>query len=135
MSESYDSSPLLVIESVVNDADAQAEELVKPAHPFRVAFGQVVVDGDDVDAFAFERIQICRQRRDQRFSFTGLHFGDPALVQNDAADELHVEVPHVQDAFAGFAHDGESFRQNVLERFTRSNRCLNSAVLDGVVRW
>ena len=36
-------------------ADGQAEEPVHPAHPLGVALGQVVVDGDDVDAVAGER--------------------------------------------------------------------------------
>jgi hypothetical protein len=37
---------------VLDDADRHAEEAVDPAHPFRVAAGEVVVDGDDVDALA-----------------------------------------------------------------------------------
>ncbi len=73
----------------------QAEEGVELAHPLRVALGQVVVDRDHVNAAAGKRIQIHRQGGDQRFTFTGLHFGDLALMQNDAADELHVEVPHL----------------------------------------
>src|ERR1039458_1463412 len=39
---------------------------------------------------------------DQRFSFTGAHFGDFAAVEDDAADQLHVEVAHVEEAAAGF---------------------------------
>ena len=111
-------------------ADRQSEKLVEPAHPFRVASGQVIVDGNDVDAFAFKRIQIGGQRGDQRFSFTGLHLGDLALVQHIAADQLHVEVPHVQDALAGFARYRECFGKDVVERTNRSAmRCLNSGVL------
>ena len=116
ISESIGLAPLLVVDAVLNDADGQSEKLVEPAHPFRVALGQVVVDGDDVNALAFERIQIGRQRGDQRLSFTGLHFRDPALMQNDTADELHVEMPHVQDALAGFANDCEGFRKQVVQR-------------------
>ena len=37
-------------------------------------------------------------------------------MQNRAADELHVEMPHVEDAAAGFAADGEGFDQQVVER-------------------
>ena len=40
-----------------------------------------------------------------------------AAVQHHAADELHVEVPHVEDAPAGFAHDRERFGQQRVERF------------------
>ena len=94
----------------------QAEELVEAAHPLRVALGQVVVDRDDVDALAVERVQIARQGGDQRLAFAGLHFGDFAAVQHHAADQLHVEMPHVEDAAAGFADHGEGLDQQVVER-------------------
>jgi len=29
---------------------------------------------------------------DQRLTFTGAHFGDLAVMQDDAADQLHIEV-------------------------------------------
>ena len=77
-----------------------AEEPVEPAHPLGVASGQVVVHGDDVDALAFEGVEVRGQRGDERLAFTGLHLGDPAAVQDDAADQLHVEVPHVEHAAA-----------------------------------
>ena len=37
-------------------------------------------------------------------------------MQDDAADQLHVEVAHVEDAAAGFADDGEGFDEQVVER-------------------
>jgi hypothetical protein len=63
-----------------------------PAHPLGVAAGQVVVDGDHVDALAGERVQIHGQRGDQRLAFAGLHLRDFAAMQDDAADQLHVEA-------------------------------------------
>ena len=101
-----------------NDADTQSEKLVEPSHPFRVAPGQVVVDGNDVNAFASEGVQVRGQRGDQRLSFTGLHLGDLALVQRISTDELHVEVPHVQDSFAGFTRYRECFGKDVVQRGT-----------------
>jgi hypothetical protein len=77
------------------------------AHPFGVALGEVVVDGDDVDALAGERVEIDRQRRDQRLAFAGAHFGDRAVVQHHAADQLHVEMAHAEHALGGFANRGE----------------------------
>ena len=96
--------------------DRQAEKLVDAAHPLGVAFGQIVVDGDDVDAFARKRIQIGGRGGDQRLAFTGFHFGDLAFVQHHAADHLHVEMPHVEHAAAGFAHYRESFGKKIVER-------------------
>ena len=83
---------LLVVEAVHDHADGQAEELVDLAHPFGVALGEIVVDGDDMDARAGERVEIDGERGDQRLAFAGLHLGDRALVQDHAADELHVEM-------------------------------------------
>ena len=103
-------APLLVIETMLDHADTQPEKLVKPAHPFRIAAGQVIVDRDNVDALARQRVQVRRQRRDQGFTFTGLHFRNSALVKHVSADELHVEMPHIQDALTCFADNGENFR-------------------------
>ena len=87
------------------------------AHPLRVALGQIVVDRDHVDAAPAERVEINRQGRDQGFAFAGLHFRDRALMQHHAADQLHVEVAHVEYAAAGLAHHGESFHQNFVQNF------------------
>ena len=117
---------------VLNAADGQAEETVKLAHPFRVAPGQVIVHRHEMRAAAGERVQIKRQRRDQRLAFAGRHFRDPAAMQNDAADQLHIEVHHVpghrliadrecvlpfgQPARRVF-HNRKRFRQNLIELF------------------
>ena len=105
----------LVVQIVDDDADGEAEELMELAHPLGVAAGEVVVDGDDVDALAFEGIEIGRQGGDEGLAFTGLHFGDFAFVKHHAADQLHVEVAHVEDAASGFADYGEGFDQEIVE--------------------
>ena len=101
----------------IDHADAQAQPVVQLAHPCRVAAGQVVVDGDDVDALAFQRIEVDRQRGDEGLAFAGAHFGDLAQVQDHAADQLHVVVAHAEHALGGLAADGEGFRQELVERF------------------
>ena len=95
--------------------DGQAEEPVDGAHPLRVALGQVIVDGDDVDALAAEGVEVGGQGRDERFSFARLHLGDLALVEDDAADELDVEVAHLRRAAGGLADDGEGLDEDVVE--------------------
>ncbi len=87
-----------------DDADVEAEKAVHPAHPLGVAAGQVIVHRDDVHALAREGVEIDRKRRDQRLSFTGLHFGDVAQVQRGATHDLDVEVPLAQGAPGGLAH-------------------------------
>ena len=39
-------------------------------------------------------------------------------MKNDASDELHVKMPHVQNTFAGFPDDGECVGQKFDERFS-----------------
>ena len=106
---------LLVVEVVDDDADRHAEGLVDAAHPFGVAFGQVIVDGDHVDALAAERVEVAGQGGDEGLAFAGFHFGDFAVVQHHAADQLHVEMAHVDEAAAGFADHGEGFDQQVVD--------------------
>ncbi len=52
------------------------------AHPIGIAVGQVVIHSDDVNAFAFERVQVAREGGDERFAFAGFHFGDAAPVDS-----------------------------------------------------
>ena len=63
-------------------------------HPFGVALGVVVGGGDDVDAFAGEGVEVDGEGGDEGFAFSGCHFGDHAVVDSHAANELHVEVNH-----------------------------------------
>ena len=94
---------LLVVEIVHDDADGKTQAAIERAHPFGVAARQVVVDGDDVNTAPGERVERGGQRGDERLAFTGFHFGDFAVVQNHSADQLHVEVAHVQQAATCFA--------------------------------
>ena len=107
---------LVVVEVVDDDADGEAEELVDLAHPLGVALGEVVVDGDDVDSVAGEGVEIAGERGDEGLALTGAHFGDLALVEHHAADQLDIEMAHVDDALAGFADDGEGLGEEFVER-------------------
>ena len=107
----------LLVRQVVQDAARRhAEELVDPPHPFRVAAGEVVVDGDHVHAAARERVQVGGQGSGQRLAFAGAHLGDAALVQEHAADHLHVVVALPQHAAARLAGERERFVEHVVER-------------------
>ncbi len=104
-------------ELVQDAADRQSQELVDLAHPLAVALGQIVVHRDDMHALAGERVQVNRQGRHQRLAFAGLHFGDHAPVQHDAAHQLDVERPLAQRALGRLAHRGEGLGQQLVERF------------------
>ena len=97
-------------------ADLEAEEAVDPAHPLRVALGQVVVDGDDVHALARQRVEVGRQRGDQGLALAGLHLRDVAEVQRRAAHDLDVVVALAERALGGLADGGERLGQQLVER-------------------
>ena len=96
-------------------ADVQAQEAVHPAHPLAVAFGQVVVDGDDVHALAADAVEVGRQHRGQGFAFTGLHLRDVAEVQRRGTHHLHVERPLVEHPPGRLAGHRERLGQQVVE--------------------
>ena len=106
---------LVVVEAVDDDADGQAEEIVDLAHPLGVAAGEVVVDGDDVDALAGQRVEIDGKGGDQGLALAGLHLGDGALVEHHAADQLDVEMALAEGALGGLAHRGEGGHEEIVE--------------------
>ena len=65
-------------------------------------------------AFAGQGIQVGRQGGHEGLAFTGLHLGNVAAVQGDAADDLHGKVLHAQHTPCGFAADGECVGQDVI---------------------
>ena len=109
-------APLRVGQVMQDAADLESQKLVDGAHPGGVALGQIVVDGDDMHALAGERVEIDGERGDQRLAFAGLHFGDAAVIQHHAADELHVEMALTDGALGGFAHGGEGLGDQIVER-------------------
>ena len=93
----------------------QAEKAIDLAHPLGVAAREVVVDRDDVHAVAGQRVEIDRQGRDQGLAFAGLHLGDHAAMQHDAAHQLHVEMALAEGALRRLAHRRERIDQEVVE--------------------
>ena len=108
--------PRRVVVVLLDRGDADPERLVDRRHPFGVAAGEVVVDGDDVDAVAGEGVEEDRQRRGQRLPLPRLHLGDRAVVEDHAADQLHVVVALAERAAGGLAGQREGLGQEVVER-------------------
>ena len=108
--------PRRVVVGVLDRGDADPERVVDRLHPFGVAAGQVVVDGDDVDAVAGQRVEEDRQGRGQRLALAGLHLGDRPVVQHHAADQLHVEMALADAAPRRLAGQREGLGQQVVER-------------------
>ena len=98
------------------NADGKAKEAVHLAHPFRVTFCEVIVDRDDVHAFARKSVQISGEGTDQRLTFTGAHLGDPALMQGDAAQKLHVKMAKPQHSRRSRADHGVRIGKKFVQR-------------------
>ena len=67
-----------------HQTDAQPHPTVDLPHPLSVATGQVVVDGDHMDALAGDPIEVNRQCGGEGLALTGLHFGHPSEVERSA---------------------------------------------------
>ena len=87
------------------------------AHPLAVSLGQVVVNGDDVDTPARQRVEVGGEGCHQGLAFTGLHLRDAALVEHDAAHQLYPVGTQAQHPVCGLPHGGESLRQDVVQGF------------------
>ena len=85
------------------------------AHPLRVAPGEVVVDGDDVDAPAGHRVEDRRERRDEGLALAGPHLRDLALVEDRRAHQLDVEVAHAEGPLHRLAGHREGLGQGLVE--------------------
>ena len=109
----------------LDERDVQPEPLVDAAVPLGVTLGEVVVDRDEVHALADraavvrghgrKRVEVEREAGDEGLALTGLHLGHVALVQHDAAHQLHVEHALVGLAEAGLAHGGVGLEEHVVQ--------------------
>ncbi len=100
-----------------NDADGKSQKFVEFAHPRRVTRCEVVVDRDDVNALARERVEVRRKRCHERLAFARTHFGDTSLMKRDTADKLNVKVAHTQHSLARFSHHRVCVGKNMVESF------------------
>ena len=104
-----------VVVAILDSRDADAESVVDRPHPFGIAAGEVVVDGDHMDAAAGERVEEDGQRRGQGLPLAGLHLGDRAVVEDHAADQLDVVVALADRPPRRLAGQRERLGQQVVE--------------------
>ncbi len=109
--------------------DGHPQAVIERAHPLGVTTGEVVVDGDDVDPLALQRVEIGGQSGDERLAFASDHLGDIAAMQNHAAHELDVIVSHLEESTPGLATGGERLGQEIVQRLPAGQTL---AELDGL---
>ena len=65
---------------------------------------------------AAQGIEVCRQGRDEGLTLAGAHFGDIAVVEHHATDELDVERAQSERAPSRLSRDREGLRQQLVQR-------------------
>ena len=109
--------PLLRGHGIKHHSYGQPQKLMDLSHPLRITLSQIVIDRDDVDSLAIQRIQICRRCGYQSLSFTGPHLRDSSLMQHDTADQLYREMLHIQSPARRFPNRSKCLRQNIIQSF------------------
>ena len=87
-----------------NDPDRHAKKIIDGPHPGGIAPRQIVVHGHQVHRITSQRVEVGGQSRNQCLALTGAHFRNLAFMEDDAADQLHIEMPHTQCPLARFAN-------------------------------
>ena len=101
---------------VLDEGGPHPEGVPYGLRPLGVALGEVVVDGDEVDALAGERVQVERLDRDERLALACAHLGDVALVEDDSAHQLDVEEPHADRPLERLADGRERLEHELVDR-------------------
>src|SRR5579862_4717438 len=108
-------APRLERHHVLDVGGAHAERAEDRLRPLLIALGEVVVRRHEMDAAARERVQVHRLGGDERLALAGLHLGDVALVEDDAAHQLDVEEADAERALERLPHGGEGLEDEVVE--------------------
>ena len=98
-----------------NASYSKAQESIYLSHPLRVTLCQVVVDGYNVHAFAFQRVKIRRQCGNQSLTFACLHLGDTSLMKGYTADYLHLEMLHAYASCRRLSAHSKSLNQYIVQ--------------------
>ena len=99
-----------------DETDAHLEELVDLAHPLGVTLCEVVVYRNYVNALTCKRIEVYGKSSNECLTFTCLHLGDTALMQDDTADQLYAEMLHTKCTLRRLPADRERFRKKIVQR-------------------
>ena len=101
---------------VCNDAPGfHPQETVDAPHKLRLVARKVIIHRDNMDAFTLQGVEICWERCDQCFPFTGLHFGDIPPMECRTAHKLHIKVALPKGTLGYFAYCRKCFRHEIIK--------------------
>ena len=105
----------------VDNTCAQTQRAINLRHPFRITFGQIIVNRHDVHTLTAEPVQIGRERCNEGFTLTCFHFSDVSLMQENTAHQLRIKRPQSKSTARPFTTVSKGFGQKAFEAFTTSN--------------
>ena len=97
------------------NTNSQSKKFMNLTHPLSISFCQIVIDGNDVNTLAFQCIQICRKCGNECLTFTGLHFSDTSLMQDNTTNDLYTVMLHAKNSLSAFTYYGKSFRKKIIQ--------------------
>jgi len=92
-------------------SNRQSEPLINPAHPRRIAAGQVIVSREDMDPATIQRKPHHGGDGGERLAFAGLHFDDVPAHESERAQDLHVEHPQSENSLGDDGRQRERLDQ------------------------
>src|SRR5690606_29735359 len=95
-------SPIGIGPVLVNTVHGKTMEFKNRCHPGTVPFGEIVVHGHQMGAFARQGVQIEWEGSHQGLTFPCLHFRYFSLMKSNTAYQLYIVMNHVpSDLFSG----------------------------------
>ncbi len=107
----------------VNAGHLQSEGVVDWSHPVRVTPGEVIIDRSQMASPSGQGIKVKGQSSYQGLALAGPHLGNPALMEDNAAQQLHIIVALPDGPLGSFTDSSEGFRQNIIKRTPRLEPC------------
>ena len=94
-----------------NQTCGQSKERVEFSHLFPIATCEVIIDRNNMNLVAVNRVVYRRTSRDERFSFACLHLSDATVVQVQPAEQLYVIMAQSENALRCLADDSKDIRE------------------------
>ena len=100
---------------VYDRSNGQPKGVINRSHPLHVASRQIVVHGYQMRATTEQGVEIQWQGGNQRLSFARFHLSDAALMEDNTAKELAIEMTHAGYPTRDFADCGVGFGKDVVK--------------------
>mmetsp|Transcript_25747 Transcript_25747/g.60105 ORF Transcript_25747/g.60105 Transcript_25747/m.60105 type:complete len:345 (-) Transcript_25747:386-1420(-) len=109
---------LLVGHATLHNANGNTQKPEGLPNPLSITPSEVVIHGHNVNAFAFQAIEVRWQDCYEGLPLASPHFSDVALMQSNASHKLHIKMAQPENPPAGLAYCRESLWQKIIQRLS-----------------